>query len=44
MQSLFGKELPVTECLVTFFSSDIFGLNSSFKYFFVRDFFSSNVW
>ena len=33
MQSLFGKELPVTECLVTFFSSDIFGLNSSFKFF-----------
>ena len=35
IQSLFGRQLPFTDCLVGNFSSDILGSNFSFKYLFV---------
>ena len=33
---MLGKEFPVTDCLVTNFSSDISGLNFAFKYLLVE--------
>ena len=38
IRSLFGRQLPFTDCLVANFSSDILGSNFIFKYFLV-DFF-----
>ena len=39
IQSLFGRQLPFTDCLVEIFSSDIFGSNFIFKSFLVEIFF-----
>ena len=38
IQSLFGRQLPFTDCLVAIFSSDILGSNFIFKYFWVEFF------
>ena len=38
IQSLFGRQLAFTDCLVASFSSDILGSNCIFKYFLVECF------
>ena len=39
IRSLFGRQLPFTDCLVANFSSDILGSNFIFKYFLIEFFF-----